>query len=100
MIACAAILCTLQGTDEGQVAGDSAQADPAESLACYKASRAELVRFLRTPAPEQWERVGSYTEIGPITLTAVASATSRAASATSRLEATCLCAARKLLFCG
>ena len=65
---------TLQGKDEGQVAVDNdyAHADPAASLARYKANRAALVAFLRTLTPEQWERSGNHTELGPITLTAQA----------------------------
>lgn len=65
---------TLQGRDEGQVARDHdyAHLDPAESLARHKASRAEMVTFLRTLTPEQWERTGNHTELGPITLTAQA----------------------------
>ena len=65
---------TLQGIDEGQVAldNDYAHADPAESLARYKANRAEMVEFLRALTPDQWERTGSHTELGPITLTAQA----------------------------
>ncbi len=65
---------TLQGIDEGQVAVDNdyAHAEPAESLARHKANRAELVAFLRTLTPPQWERTGTHTELGPITLTAQA----------------------------
>jgi uncharacterized damage-inducible protein DinB len=60
----------LQGLDEGQVARDNdyAHADPAESLTRHAAGRAETVRFLRGLSPEQWARVGSHTELGPITL--------------------------------
>lgn len=66
---------TLQGIDEGQVARDNdyAHADPAGSLNRYKTNRAALVAFLRTLTPAEWERVGSHTELGPITLTAQAS---------------------------
>jgi uncharacterized damage-inducible protein DinB len=65
---------TLQGIDEGQVAidHDYARLDPAESLARHKANRAEMVAFLRTLSPAQWERAGSHTELGPITLSAQA----------------------------
>ncbi len=65
---------TLQGIDEGQVASDNdyAHKDPAQSLTRHKANRAALTAFLRTLTPEQWERVGSHTELGPITLTAQA----------------------------
>ena len=64
----------LQGIDEGQVAVDNdyAHIDPAESLARHKAHRAALVAFLRTLTPEQWERTGNHTELGPISLTAQA----------------------------
>ncbi len=64
----------LQGLDEGQVAldHDYAHADPSECLARYKAGRTAIVSFLRALAPDQWQRVGSHTEIGPITLEAQA----------------------------
>lgn len=66
---------TLQGIDEGQVARDNdyAHADPASSLDRYKANRAELVSFLQTLSPAEWERTGNHTELGPITLTTQAS---------------------------
>ncbi len=66
---------TLQGIDEGQVAldNDYAHADPANSLNRYKANRAELVGFLQTLSLAEWERVGSHTELGPVTLTTQAS---------------------------
>ena len=65
---------TLQGIDEGQVAldNDYAHADPHESLARYKENRAEIAEFLRALSPEQWQRSGSHTELGPITLEAQA----------------------------
>ncbi len=65
---------TLQGIDEGQVAIDHHYAglDPAESLARHKANRAEMVEFLRSLSPAEWERIGNHTELGPITLTAQA----------------------------
>ena len=65
---------TLQGIDEGQVAADNdyAHADPHESLRRYKANRTETVSFLRALPPEQWQRTGSHTELGPITLEAQA----------------------------
>jgi len=61
---------TLVGIDEGQVAldNDYAHADPAASLERYKASRAELAAFLKALSPAQWERSGSHTELGPITI--------------------------------
>jgi hypothetical protein len=64
----------LQGLDEGQVARDNdyAHADPAECLTRYRVGRTETVRFLRGLSPEQWTRVGSHTELGPITIEAQA----------------------------
>jgi len=61
---------TLVGIDEGQVAldNDYAHADPAASLERYKANRAELAAFLKALSPAQWERSGSHTELGPITI--------------------------------
>lgn len=61
---------TLVGIDEGQVAIDNnyAHADPAASLTRYKANRAALVAFLEALSPAQWERVGTHTELGPITI--------------------------------
>ena len=47
---------------------DYAHADPSECLARYKAGRVRIVTLLRGLAPEQWERAGRHTEIGPITL--------------------------------
>ncbi len=60
----------LQGLDEGRVAldHDYAHADPSECLARYKSGRAAIVSFLRALAPDQWQRVGYHTELGPITL--------------------------------
>lgn len=60
----------LQGLDEGQVAidHDYAHADPEESLARYRAGRTEMVAVLRGLSPEQRERVGIHTEVGPISL--------------------------------
>lgn len=62
---------TLQGLDEGQVAidHDYAHADPSECLARYKAGRPKIIALLRGLSPEQWDRVGRHTEIGPISLT-------------------------------
>ena len=61
---------TLQGLDEGQVAldHDYAHADPPECLARYLTGRGKIVAFLRALSPEQWERVGLHTEVGPITI--------------------------------
>lgn len=60
----------LQGLDEGQVAldNDYAHADPAECLSRYASGRAAIVSLLGGLAPEQWERVGRHTELGPVTL--------------------------------
>ena len=65
---------TLQSLDEGRIAIDRnyAQADPRQSLERWRANRANLVAFLQSLSPEQWARVGSHTELGPITLTAQA----------------------------
>jgi len=62
----------LHGLDEGQVAidRDYAHADPQECLTRYGAGRKEIVAFLRGLSPEQWGRVGTHTEIGPISLEA------------------------------
>ena len=63
---------TLHGLDEGQVAVDNdyAHADPQECLTRYSAGRKEIVAFLRGLSPEQWGRVGTHTEVGPISLEA------------------------------
>ncbi|MGI4788986.1 MAG: DinB family protein [Janthinobacterium lividum] len=60
----------LQGLDEGQIAlaNNYAAADPKECLARYEANRRRLVSVLRGLTPEQWERVGNHTELGPITM--------------------------------
>ncbi len=60
----------LQGLDEGQVAMDHdyAHADPAECLHRYETGRAAIVFLLGGLSPNQWERVGDHTELGPITL--------------------------------
>ena len=65
---------TLRGLDEGQVAidHDYAHADPQECLMRYEAGREKIVAFLRALSPEQWERVGTHTEVGPISLEAQA----------------------------
>ncbi len=64
----------LQGLDEGQVARDNDydHANPAECLKRYESGRAAIVFLLGGLSPEQWERVGVHTEIGPITLEAQA----------------------------
>ena len=65
---------TLRGLDEGQVAidNDYAHADPQECLTRYEVGRQKIVAFLRGLSPEQWGRVGTHTEIGPISLEAQA----------------------------
>ena len=65
---------TLRGLDEGQVAidHDYAHADPQECLMRYEAGREKIVAFLRALSPEQWGRVGTHTEVGPISLEAQA----------------------------
>ena len=64
----------LQGLDEGQVAMDHdyAHADPAECLHRYETGRAAIVFLLGGLYPDQWERVGDHTELGPLTLEAQA----------------------------
>ncbi len=59
---------TLHGLDEGQVAVDNhyAHADPQECLTRYGAGRKEIVAFLRALSPAQWGRVGTHTEVGPL----------------------------------
>ncbi len=61
---------TLQGLDEGQVAlnHDYAHADLPECLARYRTGRAKIIAFLRALTPAQWERVGTHTEVGPLTM--------------------------------
>ena len=61
---------TLRGLDEGQVAidHDYAHAAPQECLMRYEAGREKIVAFLRALSPEQWGRVGTHTEVGPISL--------------------------------
>ena len=61
---------TLQGLDEGQIAldHDYAHADPPECLARYQTGRGKIVAFLRELSPEQWERGGIHTEVGPVTI--------------------------------
>lgn len=61
---------TLRGLDEGQVAidHDYSHADPQECLMRYEAGREKIVAFLRALSPEQWGRVGTHTEVGPISL--------------------------------
>ena len=65
---------TLQGLDEGQIAidHDYAHADPSECLARYQAGRAQIVALLRGLSPEGRERIGTHTEVGPISLAAQA----------------------------
>lgn len=60
----------LQGYDEGQWAIDHnyAHADSAECLRRFRAERQEMVAFLRELTPEQWARVGTHTEAGPLTM--------------------------------
>ena len=65
---------TLHGLDEGQVAVDNdyAHADPQECLTRYGTGRKKIVACLRGLSPEQWERTGTHTEVGPISLEAQA----------------------------
>lgn len=64
----------LQGLDEGQIAidHDYAHAEPQECLARYRTGRTQIVDLLRRLSPEQRERVGAHTEVGPISLEAQA----------------------------
>jgi len=60
----------LVGLDEGQVAidHDYAHADPAESLARFRAGRRALLDVLHSLTPAQWDQTAQHTEIGEITL--------------------------------
>lgn len=64
----------LQGCDEGQYAldHDYAHADWRAQLTLFAERRARMVALLRALTPEQWERLGNHTEVGPITLEAQA----------------------------
>ncbi len=61
---------TLLGYDEGEwaIAHDYAHLDVADSLAKFRAGRADLTQFLRSLAPEEWERTGLHAEQGPLTI--------------------------------
>ena len=58
------------GMDEGKLARDHdyAHADPAECRARFRQGRQTLVDTLRGLTPAQWERVGTHSEIGPVTV--------------------------------
>ena len=60
----------LLGLDEGKLAVDRdyAHAEPAECRARFRQGRAGLLTTLRGLTPAQWERVGTHTEVGPLTL--------------------------------
>lgn len=64
----------LQGYDEGQWARDHdyAHADWRDQLRLFTERRQQMVALLRALTPEQWERTGNHTELGPITLEAQA----------------------------
>ena len=64
----------LQGIDEGQVALDQdyAHTDPLASLRRHRVNRTEMVSFLQSLSADQWDRVDSHTELGPISLAAQA----------------------------
>ncbi len=47
---------------------DYAHADPAECLARFQKGRQEVLAVLHGVTPPQWGRVGTHTEIGPISL--------------------------------
>ncbi len=60
----------LLGQDQSQLAidHDYAHADPLECLARYAAGRRKVVAFLGEITAAQWPRIGTHTEIGPISL--------------------------------
>ena len=60
----------LIGLDEGQLAWDHdyAHADPADCRARFRHGRQELLAALSELTPAQWGRVGTHSEIGPISL--------------------------------
>lgn len=60
----------LVGLDEGQLARDRdyAHADPAECRARFRHGRQELLTALNGLRPDQWDRVGTHTEVGPVSL--------------------------------
>jgi hypothetical protein len=59
---CAEEAPVLPDRDEGQIAVDRdyAHSDPQASLSRFRAGRAQLLAYLQSLEPEQWERTGSY----------------------------------------
>lgn len=62
---------TLQDIDEGQLAidRDYAHRDWREQLARYRRGRAEVVAFLKSLTPQQWDRSATHSKAGPLTVT-------------------------------
>ena len=65
---------TLQGYDEGQWAidHDYAHANFAEQQRLFRDGRAALMDLLRELSPKDWERLGNHTELGPLSIEALA----------------------------
>ena len=63
----------LEGYDEGALAVENeySRTDPFEQLRLFRERRAEMISFLRSCHPEDWQRVGNRPEIGLITLEAM-----------------------------
>lgn len=60
----------LEGYDEVQLAidRDYAHSDPVESLRRFREGRAQMVAFLETLTPDEWERAGNRPEVGLLSL--------------------------------
>lgn len=65
---------TLQGYDEGQWAidHDYAHADFAEQQQSFRERRSTLMLVLNELSPEEWERLGNHTELGMLSMEALA----------------------------
>jgi uncharacterized damage-inducible protein DinB len=63
----------LQGYDEGQWAidHDYAHTDVREQQTRFREGRVRLVAYLRGLSPEQWERTGLHSEVGPVTISSL-----------------------------
>lgn len=63
---------TLQGYDEGQFAidRDYAHQGARPNLTRFREGREKIVAFFHSLQPEEWERIGHHTEVGPISLEA------------------------------
>lgn len=61
---------TIQGYDEGQLAVDHdyAHADVGDQLALFRERRERLMAFFRALTPEEWDRQGLHTELGPMSI--------------------------------